>query len=174
MSMNPETPIVALGRDLHLAQEEYDQLETLTLTVGREQPHGLMNAHRLLQRHVETATTVMGDRIEAIENLILASRPTSLADVLVQLMVGAGRLGRIADEDWGDAHEQEQLGRVMQTALPIIAAAAKITLAEVGGRHYAPVWLEAWPKVGAGSAGATSLGAIDQLCIDGSGGNQSS
>lgn len=167
---DPDFSIVALGRRLAAMREQEHLLDVLSNHRGQEQPSAPLDAHRLAQRHAERAQEATAAHADALEDLILASRPDSLADALLLVMVAGSRLGvltRAADPKDAD-REQDRVEAALLGAVRVMAREAGVTLADVGGRFYAPTWCDPWPDVDLSGAMPDPACQVN-LCIDGSG-----
>lgn len=79
------------------------------------------------------ALSLLWERKDTLERLLMALPPTSVADVLVQIGVGAGQLWHLkAQEHSPDEREKvlQRIRRALLGALPVLAAAAGVDLVE--------------------------------------------
>lgn len=166
----PDFSILALGRRLGVMREREHLLEELGNQRGHEQPRAPLDAHRLAQRHVKRAQEATAAHADALEDLILASRPDSLADALLLVMVAGSRVETLTNAtDPRDAHrEQARVEAALLGAVRVMAREAGVPLADLGGRFYVPTWCDPWPDVDLSGVVADPAYHVD-TCIDGSG-----
>ena len=167
--LDPDFSILALGRQLGAIRKQEHLLDVLIIQQGTEQPHAPLDAHRLAQRHAMRAFKAIQAHSDALENLILASRPDSLADALLVAMVVSSRLARLIDTIGSEDTDREQppLDDALRNVVRVMAREASIPLASVGGAFYASGWCDPWPDVDLSrvmSDSASDLGP----CVDGS------
>ena len=167
--LDPAFSIVALGRRLGALREREEQLDALAVRLGSEKHGAPMDAHRLAQRHARRDRDAMSARADALEDLILASRPDTLADAVLLVMVAGSRLNLVANLKGSEARGQEQdrVEGALSGALRVIAREAGVPLADVGGQFYASTWADPRPDVDLSSV-AADLGCKVDCCIDGS------
>ena len=125
------------------------------MVIGREAPRDLpLNQRRLQQRHTSNAETSLDRHTAALRELILASRPETLVDALVTVMVAANFVRMLED----NAYTEKEVGeiaekarRALYNAVRAIASVAGVTLAEVGGSSEVGVWCDPWPLIDTGN-----------------------
>ena len=166
---DPEFSILALGRQLGAMHEREHLLDVLATSRGTEHLGAPLDAHRLAQRHAEQARVAIEGQCEALEDLILASRPDTLADALLLVMVAHSRVNVVAHACDREAagREQDRVEAALSGALRVIAREAGIPLADVGGEFYAPTWRDPWPDVDVSGVGPDPRCQVDR-CTDGS------
>ena len=168
--LDPDFSILALGRRLSAMREREHLLEVLSRQLGDEKPQAPMDMRRLAQRHADKAWKAMGTHCDALETLILASRPDSLADALVLTLIASSRLTSVAESATEEARdlEQRRVELALSGALRVMAREVGIPLTSVGGRFYASTWCDFWPDVDTSGVVPDQRCQVD-LCIDGSG-----
>ena len=168
--LDPAFSILALGRRLGAMREREHLLEVLSRELGSEKPQAPLDMHRLAQRHADKAWKALGTHCDALEALILASRPDSLADALVLTLIASSRLTSVAESATEEARdlEQRRVELALSGALRVMAREAGIPLTDLGGRFYASTWCDPWPDVDTSGVLPDQLCQVD-LCVDGSG-----
>lgn len=140
--------IELLGRQLALSEHRYHMVSILSSEIGRENkgPDMVMDAATLRQRHAEHAETASSNHNYALQELIMNSRPVTLADVVVQLLVTHSWTDRLDRSEDGDK-VAEIVERVIAQAAHCIARHAGLRMADVGGASFADSSCDRWPDV---------------------------
>lgn len=76
--------------------------------------------------------------IEGAEQVIAAVPAAELDEAVIQILIAAGYANNLADEAWdvGLKDSAARLALLLRSALPVVARAAGVDLAEFGAEHY--------------------------------------
>lgn len=138
--MNSTTPsvLLAVAQRLPALIEQADQLDSMMHTILDAHDTGRIEEAycRRAERWAKSASAAL----EAAEKLVASEPARNLAEAAVQIMLAVSRaqvLGTrgLSDEERADA--AAELERLLQSALPVVADAAGIDLADYGRAYYA-------------------------------------
>ena len=128
---------MTVASKLPLLIEQAEELDTMLRKIDSEEASKTEDdIRRRVERWAESAT----NGLEAAERLIASEPARALADAAIQLMLAVSRAQILAVSGLGDEERAAALAdleRLLQSALPIVADAAGIDLANYGRAYYA-------------------------------------
>lgn len=140
MNSYPSRPslLMSIAGRLPLLAEQAEELDSMLHRVRAAQNEGRIEDDmcRRVERWAESASAAL----EAAEKLIASEPARALAEAAIQLMLAVSKAQVVAIEDLTieeRAAAASDLERLLQSALPIVADAAGIDLAEFGRAYYA-------------------------------------
>lgn len=136
-SQSRQSLLMTVASKLPLLIEQAEELDTMLRKIDSEEAGKTEDdMRRRVERWAESATNAL----EAAERLIASEPARALADAAIQLMLAVSRAQIVAVSGLKDEERAAALAdleRLLQSALPVVADAAGIDLANFGRAYYA-------------------------------------
>ena len=162
MTSSAPSVLLAVAGRLPALIEQSDQLDSMVQSIQEAFERGRVEEAicRRTERWAKSATAAL----EAAEKLVAAEPARTLPEAAVQLMLAVSRaqlLSVPALDESDRATTAAELERLLQSALPVVAEAAGIDLADFGQAYYADRRTDPFYR------GASAASALAHPVLDG-------
>ncbi|MCK8784143.1 hypothetical protein M0638_07105 [Roseomonas sp. NAR14] len=137
----PAGRILAMTRVLDALWAEHARFDRASTAAGLSSEDG---------RRLEAQRDALLLRMQELQKTVEATPPVTLADAAALVMAAHGRAALIAGSSLTEAELLEDLALVrgsLRAALPILAEAAGVTLAAIGGNYHGVAGTDPWLAV---------------------------
>ena len=169
MTATSTSVLLAVAGRLPALIDQADQLESMVQSIREAYEKG--RVEEAICRRTERWAQSAAAALDAAEKLVAAEPARALSEAAIQLMLAVSRVQILAVPGLNAEERAEtgaELERLLQSALPVVAAAAGVELADYGRAYYADRRTDPFYR-GASAEAATAHPVLDEARLKAAG-----